>query len=591
MSTRWRIFLAALVLVVVPAGLLAGFFRQQLLGTIEDDFAATSHEVLQRNLRRVAITGRENRLILSQLGSAAADDNRLRHALIDGREDLRSYLVDYAGRIASTTNLDALALLDDEGRILSSAHHRNEFGVDDGSLLESLMASPGFASRASLRSGLLDREILATQPDVDSRQSAFAFERTPQRRFLAVLTHHEFTLGGQRFHWIGGREAGLSHGPARGGLVAPDTVITDAPLGLQPGTGAAGDLTTWGRETRQGWLAAPAPLILEGSLVDAMFVSSTSLHRLQWQRRRTDQLMLAILAAVLVGALLLASYASWLLSRPLVNLARQAERIDLDHPAADFRSTRSDEVGKLARVLQTMVGRLRTSAHRLARAEHRATLGELARQVNHDLRNGITPVRNVMRHLGETADQEPDQLGEVFARRRNTLDSSLAYLEDLAGHYAKLAPEPRRQACDLATLAAELATAHPQVVLEADADAPPVLADPVSLRRILGNLVRNALEALPDGQGQVIVRVAADRDPDLGVQCALVVSDDGEGMPPEVRDRVLEDFFTTKPGGSGLGLSNVRRLAGDAGGRIAIESEPGRGTTITVTFPGAESES
>jgi len=133
--------------------------------------------------------------------------------------------------------------------------------------------------------------------------------------------------------------------------------------------------------------------------------------------------------------------------------------------------------------------------------------------------------------------------------------------------------------------------AQPQGELRADPDAPRVMADPVSLRRILGNLVRNALEALPDGRGRVGIEVAVDHDPDLGPQCVLTVTDDGVGMPPEVRDHVLEDFFTTKAGGSGLGLSNVRRLAGDAGGRIAITSEPGHGTTITITFPGAENES
>ena len=87
-------------------------------------------------------------------------------------------------------------------------------------------------------------------------------------------------------------------------------------------------------------------------------------------------------------------------------------------PSADFPTRRRDEVGKLARVLNAMVGRLRDGARRLADAEHRATLGEVARQVNHDLRNGITPVRNVLRHLGETAEREPDRLVDVFIRRR-----------------------------------------------------------------------------------------------------------------------------------------------------------------------------
>jgi signal transduction histidine kinase len=237
-----------------------------------------------------------------------------------------------------------------------------------------------------------------------------------------------------------------------------------------------------------------------------------------------------------------------------------------------------------------MVDRLRGSARELAAAEHRATIGEVARQVNHDLRNGITPVRHVVRHLVETAEREPDRLADVVREREQTLQTSLAYLEDLAGRYARLAPGQRRERCDLGALAREVAPAHPPARVEVAADAPPVLADPVSLRRILENLLRNARQALPEGRGTVTVGVAGADDPHGGRQCVLAVADTGVGMPPEVRDRVLEDFFTTREGGTGLGLSNVRRLVGDAGGRVEIVSAPGEGTTVTVSFPASEDE-
>jgi signal transduction histidine kinase len=197
-----------------------------------------------------------------------------------------------------------------------------------------------------------------------------------------------------------------------------------------------------------------------------------------------------------------------------------------------------------------------------------------------------------VRHLDQTAAREPGALAEVWQHRHGTLVRSLDYLEELAGRYARLAPARRRERCDPGAIAAEAALGDGRVTVQADPATPAVLADPVALRRILDNLLRNAREALPDGRGTITVTVApGPPDPDRPEgprPVVLTVADDGVGMPPEVRDRVGEDFFTTKPDGTGLGLSNVRRLAGDAGGHLQIASEPGGGTAVTITFPAPE---
>ena len=239
-----------------------------------------------------------------------------------------------------------------------------------------------------------------------------------------------------------------------------------------------------------------------------------------------------------------------------------------------------------------MTGRLREGVKRLRTAEHRATMGEMARQVNHDIRNGITPLRNVLRHLSQVADDDPARLNAVFGERRETLEGGLAYLEDLATHYARLSPGRHPQECRLYEVIAEAMT-DPSVVAPGaklvntvPVNLPAILADPVSLRRIFGNLIRNALESLPDGRGTVTVDATVDEDPNLEEMRILVgVSDTGEGIPPENLDDIFTDFFTTRPGGTGLGLSNVRRLAADCGANIRVTSEPGHGTTFTLSFP------
>jgi signal transduction histidine kinase len=111
-----------------------------------------------------------------------------------------------------------------------------------------------------------------------------------------------------------------------------------------------------------------------------------------------------------------------------------------------------------------------------------------------------------------------------------------------------------------------------------------VTADPTALRRIVDNLARNALQSLPERGGTVTLTVRPEGDGDEPA-VVLEVADSGDGIAPENLHRIFDDFFTTRPGGSGLGLSNVRRLAADCGAAVTVASEPGRGSRFSVRFP------
>jgi len=236
-----------------------------------------------------------------------------------------------------------------------------------------------------------------------------------------------------------------------------------------------------------------------------------------------------------------------------------------------------------------MTERLRGSATKLRDAERRATVGEIARQVNHDVKNGLVPIRNVVRHLAEVAGEDPAQVGAIFNERRHTLESGIAYLESLAGNYARLSPRTERAACDVNAVLRDVTRGvrdPERVRTRLQDDLPTVTADAVALRRIFENLVVNALESLPDGAGEVAVesRVSV-RDGTAAVRVDIV--DTGHGMTPEEARRAFEDFYSTRERGSGLGLSIVRRLVADLGGSVRVESEPGRGSRFTVELPAA----
>ena len=113
---------------------------------------------------------------------------------------------------------------------------------------------------------------------------------------------------------------------------------------------------------------------------------------------------------------------------------------------------------------------------------------------------------------------------------------------------------------------------------------PLVYGDPIALRRILENLMANAVESLESKPGRVTISTeVVERTPDAAVRVA--VTDSGRGMSADEAGKIFNDFYTTKEGGTGLGLSIVRRLVMDLHGTLGVESVPGKGTRITVEIP------
>jgi signal transduction histidine kinase len=559
MKFRGRLLLAFVVAVILPVAVFALGIRRQVAFELAhqyeervDALVQIVHEDLERVDRRVS-----QRLV--SLGAALAEDNRFRLG-IQGAEEQRAYVLDYAERALSLTDLSMLQIQDPEGRIVSSGHFRNEFGRLDPELPRLLSGGVG--------------------PTV-------ARVRSPEGGFLALARVDSCRVGRTWLKLVGGVtvDAGFTERLSRGDLTVllalPAEAVDSGPLG----SGVVGESITE---------RIPLPFISPGPdgvprADTAYIVVRHSLSGLATVRRSLDLwLLVAILVATALG-LLLAMWLSFRVSRPLTELARKTSRIDLDRLDVEFSSDRRDEVGTLARFLGEMTERLRAGAAKLREAERRLAVGELARQVNHDLKNGLIPIRNVLRHLAQVNRERPEDLSFVFGERKGTLDSSLEYLGDLAANYARLSPARAFEACDLAAIATEVvrgegSASNVKTEVRLEPDLPQVSADPVALRRILENVVRNAVESLRGGRGTVTV-AAEPLDGGSARWVRITIRDDGCGMAEEQLERASDDFFTTKQGGTGLGLSIVRRLVMDLHGRMSLESRPGQGTTVRVDLP------
>jgi signal transduction histidine kinase len=200
------------------------------------------------------------------------------------------------------------------------------------------------------------------------------------------------------------------------------------------------------------------------------------------------------------------------------------------------------------------------------------------------------PIRNVIRHLAEVADEAPATLGTVFAERAGTLQSGIGYLENLATNYARLTPRVQGQPCDVDALLRSMlddgtgGADHERVTLDVRRPLPRAHADPVALRRVIENVMINAIESLDSGRGTVTIGARASGSPD-DPRIVVEIADTGSGIEQDRLERIFDDFYTTKDRGTGLGLSIVRRLIADMGGRVQVRSEVGIGTTFTLDLP------
>ena len=554
MTFRSRLLIAFALATVVPLAMLGVGVRRQLTARL-----VAQHQQRVDGMARVAAQDveRESASIASRISTLAGTlrtDDRFRMAAVRGDPGERAYLLDWAEQAMRTTGLDMLQLQDSAGRIMSSGRFRNEFDRLEPEVPRALALAKG---------------------------AVLVRARAPEGPFLALVRADSVRVADRRFDLVGGVKvdsAFLRRFAREEGL----RVALSIPI---PRMLAPDD--TSGLSARDANVVAALPIrYFTDSLTTARLVITYDIPELALLRHDVDQWFAAALMVVVAAGLALAIWLSRRLSEPLATLTHAASTIDLEGPELMVAASRDDEIGTLARRLGSMSTRLRASAARLRQAERRATVGDMARQVNHDIKNGLIPIRNVLRHLVQVQEEQPQDLATVFGERRSTLESSVGYLDTLARNYARLTPSVERRAVDVNGIATEIAASTAVAstirVRTRLADAVPrAFGDPVIVRRIIDNLVRNAIESLDAGGGDVTIGTS--RAPNGAVR--IVVADTGRGMSQDELAHAFDDFFTTKPDGTGLGLSVVRRLTTDLNGSMRVESAPGQGTAFTIELP------
>ncbi|MBI2506108.1 MAG: HAMP domain-containing protein [Candidatus Latescibacteria bacterium] len=305
-----------------------------------------------------------------------------------------------------------------------------------------------------------------------------------------------------------------------------------------------------------------------------------------------SSMVVIFLAIGIAGAFICAR----LIARPIAQIIRAADTFDLkkaDAPLVKIASR--DELGMLGSRFNEMMIRLREvyaemrdAQARLIHAEKLTTIGTLAASIAHEVNNPLAGLRNCLRRLrkgpGNAAQTEA-----YIAMMMRALDRIEATVRGLLNFARQQEVEVRplsileviREALDLTDH--RLKSGRIEVRADLGADIPDVLVDRHRLGQVFVNLILNAADAMPEG-GRLTV-AANYRVAETAGWAEVVIADTGMGISTEVLPHIFEPFYTTKPQGTGLGLSVSRNIIEEHGGKIAMHSAEGQGTRFTVLLP------
>jgi two-component system nitrogen regulation sensor histidine kinase NtrY len=300
-------------------------------------------------------------------------------------------------------------------------------------------------------------------------------------------------------------------------------------------------------------------------------------------------------AALLVGgggillAILLSSWAAARVTRPVEQLAHAAQEVASGNWNTRVKVAGRDELAQLADSFNRMTAELLRQKEQLVQAERVAAWRDLARRLAHELKNPLFPLQLTVENLIRARQQDPEQFEEVFWESSRTLLSEISNLKGIISRFSEFSkmPPPQSQPVqmnDVIRGVAKLFQAQlkapgiPKISSELQLDPllERVAGDEELLHRAISNLVLNAMDAMPLG-GTLTLRTRGENGKVL-----IEVVDTGSGMTTEECERIFTPYYTTKQHGTGLGLAIVQSVVSDHGGRIRVESQPGRGTTFVI---------
>ncbi len=269
-------------------------------------------------------------------------------------------------------------------------------------------------------------------------------------------------------------------------------------------------------------------------------------------------------------------------------ISDRMKEVRLGRPNAAILWNRKDEIGELVQQYNKMVRQLEESANLLAKSEREGAWREMARQVAHEIKNPLTPMKLSIQHLQKAISSDSADTKMISRNVARTLVEQIDYLSAIASDFSNFAniANPRMEEVRLVDSIQSVTDLFAmdeqvQVIFSPGDPGVKVLADKTHLNRLFTNLIRNAIEAVPAGRTprvELSYRLQ-------GAQVVVEVKDNGSGIPAELREKIFYPNFTTKSSGTGLGLAMCKGIAEQMKGDLWFETVLESGTTFFLELP------
>ena len=330
-------------------------------------------------------------------------------------------------------------------------------------------------------------------------------------------------------------------------------------------------------------------------------------EQLEEEQARTLAYLFGALLMLVIVVMITASLVASAIAQPIAQLREGLEAVGEGRFARMLPVQTRDEIGELVQTFNEMRAQLAQQRRKLAKQEREMAWREMARQVAHEIKNPLTPMKLSIQHLkrafqrrgeaqGAASSNGDSQFADLFDRITDTLIDQINTLSRIANEFSSFARLPTRvlETLDLNEVAQEavqlMDEEAPDEALATDFHDTPLVveADREELRRVCINLIKNALQAIPDDRSPRI-QVATTRhdatDAHPHGSAELTVQDNGTGIPADERDKIFQPNFSTKTSGTGLGLAIAQKTITELDGSITFTTTEGAGTTFRIRLP------
>lgn len=291
--------------------------------------------------------------------------------------------------------------------------------------------------------------------------------------------------------------------------------------------------------------------------------------------------------------LLITLFLSNFLLRPLQILRENIGKMQISQPGQQIKWKHNDEIGQLISEYNRMTKELAISAELLAKSERESAWREMAKQVAHEIKNPLTPMKLSIQHLQKAWDAKADDFDERIRRFTNTLTQHIDALSEIATAFSDFARLPGNNQHLQINLESTIKTAiglfedTGNITINFNVQKGPLYSIKSNDKQLLGvfhNLLKNAIQSFGHGKpGMIDVSLSKEEN-----HYKIEIKDNGSGIKEEEKLKIFSPSFTTKSSGMGLGLAIVRAIVESLNGTITFESQEGYGTTFRIKIPISE---